>query len=86
MSTVDIEPKADGAELILVQNPRITELFVDCIHQHPQILVCVSDYISVVARNNKIIFSGTLLPSVPASDYGKQMHQELKHFLCRTDG
>jgi hypothetical protein len=68
-----INPKVLGAELILFQNPRIAEIFVDCIYQYPQILVCVSDYLPTVTRNDKIIFPGTLLSSVSTSDHGKQV-------------
>jgi hypothetical protein len=58
---------------MIFQDPRIEELFVDCVHQYPQILVCVSDHLSTVARNDKIIFPGALLSSVSTSDHGKQV-------------
>lgn len=73
MSSVGIKPKNVGVELIVFQDPRVEELFVDCIYQYPQILVCVSDHLSTIARNNKIVVSSALLPSVSTSDHGKQV-------------
>ena len=77
MSTVVRESDVDGAELIAFQDPRIAGLYIECIHPHPQILVCVSDHLPTVACNNETVLPGTLLQGVSTSDHGKQMRTAL---------
>ena len=61
----------DRADLILIQHPCISRLYAGCIYQHPQILVCLSDYISTIARDHKIVFPGALLQGVSTSNHGE---------------
>ena len=72
------DPTLDRANLIPIQHPRIARLYAGCIYQHPQILVCLSDHISTVARDHKTVFPGALLQGVSTSNHGKQLREALE--------